>query len=104
MSVVDNPFLEMKGIAVAANKARDYFITPAEAVKVLEACPNAEWRLIFALSRFAGLRCPSEHLALKRGDIDGENSKIPVFSAVFECCKATARPVSIKLGIFYYFF
>jgi hypothetical protein len=36
--------------------------------KVLEACPNAEWRLIFALSRFGGLRCPSEHLVLTWAD------------------------------------
>jgi len=32
---------------------------------VLGACPDAQWRLIFALCRYGGLRCPSEVLALR---------------------------------------
>ena len=43
-----------------------------EAEKVLKACPDAQWKLLFALSRYGGLRCPSEHLALTWGDIDLE--------------------------------
>ena len=35
-------------------------------------------RLIVALSRFGGLRCPSEHLALKWGHIDWSRSRITV--------------------------
>ena len=46
--------------------------------KVLAACPDIEWRLIVALSRFGGLRCPSETLALRWGDIDWENKCINV--------------------------
>lgn len=34
------------------------------------------WRLIFALSRFGGLRCPSEHLALTWDCIDWEKDRI----------------------------
>ena len=62
----------MKGITVQANKAREFFVTHEMPTKVLEACPDAEWRLLFALSRFAGLRCPSEHLALRWADINWE--------------------------------
>ncbi len=40
----------------------------------------AEWRLIFALSRFGGLRCPSEHLAIGCGDIDFEARRMTVRS------------------------
>ena len=36
--------------------------------------------LIFALSRFAGLRCPSEHLALRWSDINWERSRMIVQS------------------------
>src|SRR2546423_864477 len=50
------------------------------AQKVLDACPDAEWRLLFALSRFGGLRCPSEHLLLTWADIDWERSQIRVTS------------------------
>jgi integrase len=45
---------------------------------VIAACPDAEWRLIFALSRYGGLRCPSEHLALRWGDIDWERNRMRV--------------------------
>jgi integrase len=47
---------------------------------VLKACPSREWRLIFLLSRFGGLRCPSEHLALRWEDIDWGRCRIVVRS------------------------
>ena len=68
--LTDSPFADMKDLAVRANRARDYFVTREDAAKVLAACPDGEWRLIFALSRFGGLRCPSEHLSLRWQDID----------------------------------
>ena len=48
--------------------------------QVLDACPDAQWRLLFALSRFGGLRCPSEHLGLRWGDVDWERNRITVHS------------------------
>ncbi len=76
----ENPFADMKGCTVQANRSRDYFVTREEAARVLDACPDAEWRLIFALSRFGGLRCPSEHLVLRWGDVDWERDRIRVRS------------------------
>ena len=75
--LVRNPFAELKG-TVGSNRERDYFVDRATAVKVLDACPDAEWQLLFALSRFAGLRCPSEHLALRWGDVNWEAGRITV--------------------------
>src|SRR5262249_33822885 len=63
--ITSNPFGEMKGISVQANKAREFFVTREMTGKVLDACPDAEWRLLFALARFGGLRCPSEILLLR---------------------------------------
>jgi integrase len=76
-----NPFAKMKGISVGANRARDYFITRDEAEAVLNACPDAQWKLLFALSRYGGLRCPSEHLALTWGDVNWERARITVRSS-----------------------
>jgi integrase len=45
---------------------------------VLDKCPDAQWKLLFALSRYGGLRCPSEHLALTWGDVDWEQNRIRV--------------------------
>jgi integrase len=76
----ENPFADMKGCAVKANASRHYFISREEAQAVLDACPDAQWRLLFALSRFGGLRCPSEHLGLRWGDVDWERGRITVHS------------------------
>ena len=79
--ITENPFAEMEGgVSVQANRDRDYFITRDEAAKVIDACPDAQWRLLFALSRYGGLRCPSEHLGLRWGDIDWEGGRMAVLS------------------------
>ena len=72
-----NPFADLKS-TVQANPERFYFISRADADKVLAACPDAEWKLIFALSRFGGLRCPSEHLALTWDCVDWERERIRI--------------------------
>lgn len=78
--IAENPFADMKGITVQANKSREFFITRDMAEKVLAACPGLEWRLIFALARFGGLRTPSETLSLRWGDIDWERGRMTVTS------------------------
>lgn len=78
--IEENPFGDMKGISVQRNKERFYFVTRDEAHKVLMACPDAQWKLIFALCRFGGLRCPSELMELRWHDIDWEANKITVHS------------------------
>jgi len=74
-----NPFADLKA-AIQANAKRFYFVSKEEAAKVLDACPDAQWRLLFALSRYGGLRCPSEHLALRWEDVDWANNRITVRS------------------------
>ena len=68
--ITENPFGDMKGIAVRPNRSREYFVTREEAAKVLDACPDSQWRTIVALARFGGLRCPSEVLALRWVDVN----------------------------------
>jgi integrase len=77
--IPENPFADQKA-TVQRNEKRDYFITREETQKVLDACPDAQWRLLFALSRYAGLRCPSEHLGLRWGDVDWERNRIVIHS------------------------
>src|SRR5262249_27076717 len=72
--IAENPFEDVKPPSMA-NEARKFFVARETAYKVLEACPDAEWRLLFALSRFGGLRCPSEHLALEWDDVDWERGR-----------------------------
>jgi integrase len=74
-----NPFAEIES-GSQVNDERDFDVTREMTEKVIAACPNAEWRLLFALSRFGGLRCPSEHLALRWRDIDWTAGKMTVTS------------------------
>jgi len=71
--IAENPFAGIK-TANLANPARQHYIDGPTAQKVLAACPDAEWRLIFALCRYAGLRCPSEIVGLRWAEVLwGEN-------------------------------
>lgn len=47
---------------------------------MLEHCPDAEWRVMFALVRFGGLRTPSETFALRWADIDWAGGRFKVHS------------------------
>ena len=78
--IAENPFADMKGCAVQANKTREFFISRDVAEKVLTECPDLEWRLIFALARFGGLRTPSETVLLRWGDIDWDRDRMTVTS------------------------
>jgi hypothetical protein len=62
--LVDNPFANVK-IDLRSDPTKDYEVTRADADAILEACPDQEWRTIFAFCRFGGLRCPSEVLGLR---------------------------------------
>ena len=73
-----NPFGHLKSLTVKGNAERFQFVTPEEIQRVIDAAPDAQWRLIIALARFGGLRTPSETLALKWSDVDWERQRIRV--------------------------
>ena len=56
-----------------ANPARSHYVGLEVMNNVLEACPSVEWKLVVALCRLAGLRCPSEIGALTWADVDWQN-------------------------------
>jgi integrase len=57
------------------NQENDRTISMEEYAKLLEACPNQEWRTIIALARIGGLRCPSELMRLRWTDINWEQNR-----------------------------
>ena len=73
----ENPFRGLES-STKGNRDRDYFVTEEEAELILSACPDRQWRLLVALSRFGGLRCPSEHLRLKLADVDWERGRVRI--------------------------
>lgn len=64
-----------------SNPRRQRFVTRDETAKAIAAAPDAEWRLIIALSRYGGLRCPSETLALTWEDVDWSGGRFVVHAS-----------------------
>jgi integrase len=77
--ISENPSADVKPPS-QVNEARKHFVTQEVIYQVIGACPDAEWRLIVALSRFGGLRCPSEHLTMGWADVDWEKNRFKVHS------------------------
>jgi integrase len=64
-----NPFADFEQRCVES-RDRQEFIAQETIAKVIDAAPDAEWRLLIALARYAGLRTPSEPFNLKWQMID----------------------------------
>ena len=77
--IPSNPFDDVKPPS-QVNESRKHFVSRETTKAVLDACPDAEWRLIVALCRFGGVRCPSELLPLRWGDVDWERGRFLVHS------------------------
>lgn len=67
--VESNPFSEVKA-GTEANPDRLLFVARETIDKVMEQAPSIQWRCLIALSRYGGLRVPSEAFALRWTDID----------------------------------
>ena len=59
--IAENPLKKLK-CGPYSNPAKFHYVTAAECKRILDACPDVQWRVIFALARYAGLRCPGEVL------------------------------------------
>ncbi len=70
-----NPFM---GIKTQASSAKTNVEVSRESIeKVMRHC-DTDWQTIVGLSRFGGLRCPSEVLSLRWVDIDWELNRMSV--------------------------
>jgi integrase len=74
--VTEAPFRHLKGGATASRNT--HHVTASEAEAVLDACPDLQWRLVFALGRYAGLRIPSESHLLTWADVDWQKGRLRV--------------------------
>ena len=74
----ESPFQHLKGSSLA--KKDFFYVTPEIISDVLDKCPNDDWRLIFGLARYCGMRCPSEVLTLQWSDILWAENKIRIDS------------------------
>ena len=76
--IADNPFDGLTAGTIAAKRNRH--ITTEETESIIAALPDAQYRTLFGLARYAGLRCPSETHLLSWGDVDWERGRLHVRS------------------------
>lgn len=81
--ISSNPFAGL-GEQVTGNPDRQYFVSVADAEKILSYCPDAAWRAAFALARWGGLRVPSELTTLKWEDVRWDENKIVIHATKTE--------------------
>lgn len=74
-----SPFADLRA-GSQSNPDRAYYVDAESVRAILAACPDDQWRAIVALSRFAGLRCPSEVVALRWADVNWERGRLTVRS------------------------
>lgn len=79
----ENPFGHLRA-GSQSNPDRAYYVPSVDVQAILAVCPDTQWRAIIGLSRYAGLRCPSEITSLRWGDVDRERGRLTVRSAKTE--------------------
>ncbi len=62
----------------------DRYVTPDEIDRVVNTCPGVQWKLLFGLARYAGLRISSESHSLVWSDVDFERHRLHVRSVKTE--------------------
>jgi len=67
--IADNPFETVK-TGSQRNQKRFYFVSMDKYQRLLEGCTNAKQRLIIALARIGGLRCPIDLCGLRWSEIN----------------------------------
>jgi len=80
-----------------------YFVSVEEAQAVIDACNSPKQRLIIALARYGGLRCPSELVGLKWSDINWERNRFIVHSPKTEGQGKAMRTVPIFKELYPFF-
>jgi integrase len=73
-----NPFAKLKSAVQRSNK--DGYVNIETAAAVLNECHDIQWKVIFALGRFAGLRTPSETHRLTWDNVNWEKSLLTVYA------------------------
>lgn len=93
--VTRNPFESVKN--PMPKKAEDHpYVSVEDVEKVIAACPNASWRLVFGLTRYAGLRI-MEAMTLELGHVDWEARTIAVWPREgVETTKQAKRTVPVS--------
>jgi integrase len=84
--ITENPFNKKSvGSTTVGPTSNFHFVSLEDAQAVLAACPDADWRLLFALGRFGGVRSPSEPSRMRWVDIHWDQNRMTIWSPKTAC-------------------
>ncbi len=87
--IADNPFADNGVVKTNLAGEKYHFLDGGDAHKIVDQLPTTQWKLLFALARWGGLRVGSEPRAITWDDIDWENQRFTVHA---KKTKRTPRP------------
>lgn len=90
-----NPFDSVRGVSTRSNRDRVAFVRQETIDQLLDSLACPQLRLVVALARYAGLRIPSEALALRWCDVNVERQRLTVYAAKKEHLGQATRIVPI---------
>ncbi len=77
--IESNPFQDANiNVVTKGNSKKHVFVERQDIQKILDSCPDTEWRLLIGLARYGGLRVPSEALSLKWEHVNWERDEMLV--------------------------
>ena len=85
------------------NPDKMYFVSVEEFQALIDACNSPKQRLIIALARYGGLRCPSELVGLKWSEVNWEKNRFIVHSPKTEGQGKAKRFVPIFKELYPFF-
>lgn len=77
--ITENPVVGIKA-GSQSNPDRMVYVPASSIEEVIGVCPDAEWKLIFALARYGGIRIPSELLGLRWSRVHWDKGRFIVRS------------------------
>jgi integrase len=96
--IAENPFAHLTGGSTASTNQR--YVTPDDWERVLAKLHGAQWRLLFGLARWGGVRIPSETYNLTVSHVDWDRGRLTVESPKTERHAGKEKrivPISPKL-------
>jgi integrase len=78
--LIDKSPFEGVAVGKATNDDRRVFVSREVIQRLLDNCPDWQWRLVVALARYGGLRCPSEVALLRWSDVHWDTERFTVTS------------------------
>ena len=92
--IANSPFRDLTSTSIAADRE---YLDVAASERVPDALPDVQWRILWRLARYAGLRCPSETHRITWADVDFDKGQDARLVAEDRTVRRSRRSGSFRL-------